>query len=121
MVSVSYSDVHNVMNLTLKAISAANTENLIDYAIDMLDLHGDLSISNMTGTAGSKTVTLTQRERAAVLTVVRALYLSFYKNIDSANVAGVVITPQNVFDNPVVMRTIRECARLLKTRSFERT
>ena len=102
MVSVSYTDVHTPMNLTVNDISATNTEILMDVAIDSLNLEGDLSLDNMSGAAGSKTVTLTQRQRAAVLFTTRAIYYGWYKNIDTASVGGVVVIVHIYLRNPAI-------------------
>ena len=121
MVSVTYADVHNVLNLSTTELSAANTENLIDFAVDVLNLLGNVALDNMSGTAGSKTLTLTQIQRAGMLIAVRAVYYGFWKDIETASVGGMSISPENVFDNPEVMRTLRFAARQLQSRSFERT
>ena len=78
MVSVAYSDLHNVLNLSVGDISAAKTEALLDQAIDLLNLYANQTISNMAGAAGSKTVTLTSKQRGAVIEVAKAVYYRDY-------------------------------------------
>lgn len=118
MVSVTYSSFHSVMNLTIGDIPAVNTENLLDWAIDTINLYGNVSITNMAGVAGSKTVTLTSKQRGAVFLMAKFLYPSYRGPKDKVSVDGISI--QNVdplfipgFD--VVMKRI---SRLLQTRSI---
>jgi len=120
MVSVSYSDFNDVMNLA-DSPSATVQEKLIDVAIDTVNLVGNLSISNMSGTAGSKTVTLTQKERAAVLGLTRYIYYGWYRNINPQSAGDVGVTPANLMENPEAMRTVRLYASMLQSRSFTRT
>jgi hypothetical protein len=120
MVSVDYSDVHNAMNLSTGDITIVQTENLIDHVIDTMNLFGDLSIANMSGAAGSKTVTLTQRERACMLLIARVFYYSFYQSIEGAQVGEVAIGAADLMSNPQTMRTVRSAIRVLRTHSFLR-
>ena len=68
--------------------AATNTdlENLIDGAIDLLNVYllkYGKSIGNMTGTAGSKTVTVTSAEKGAIIMVACSLYSRDYKTSGS--------------------------------------
>lgn len=122
MPSVSYSDFQSVMNLDPDIdVSAANTENLLDYAIDLLNVYGNLSISNMSGAAGSKTVTLTSKQRGAVFMVARALYYSDYRSQIISSVGGVSITPMSITENPMWERFLSRAARQLAGTVIKRT
>lgn len=121
MVTVTYASLHSLLNLTTSNISAINTENLIDMAINMLNLYGDLSISAMSGSSGSKTVTLTSAEWAAVFLVCRALYYSGYKGPDSASIAGLSYSPADLLSNPNVMVEVKHAASQLRARTMLRT
>jgi len=120
MVSVSYTDIHNPMNLTTNDITAAETEALIDLAIDLLNLFSDAAMSNMSGVAGSKTVTLTAAQRGAVTLVTRDLYYSFFKDIETSTVGGVGVSPTDVLANPASVRLIRVAAKRLQGKYIER-
>jgi hypothetical protein len=109
------------MNLTVNDVTAANTENLLDLAIDTINLYGNQSISNMTGAAGSKTASLTQREKSAVFILARALYHSFYRDTEPTTVGGLSITPTEAYSNFNVQAVIKHVARQLTTRSILRT
>ena len=121
MVSVTYTTFHDLMNLTTTLISAADTEALIDQAIDMMNLYFGTSLSNMTGSAGSKTVTLAQEDKAAVMTITRTLYLTFYLPQQNASLGGVSSTPAEVFTNPNVQAMLKIIGRMRHNRVFERT
>jgi hypothetical protein len=125
MVSVAYTDFHNVMNLSTtgnNAITAVNTENLLDYAIDLLNIYSNSGISNMSGAAGSKTVTLTSAQRGAVFMVGRALYYSSYRNqVTVATPAGVGLAPVAILENPTFERLLYKAASMLVDYSIVRT
>jgi len=114
-------DLTTVMNLSLQDISKADTEAILDLAIDTLNLVGNLSIDNMSGTVGSKTATVTQKERAAILQVARIAYYAWFHNINPQTAGGVAVSPTNLMENSEAMRTVRLYASMLQTRSFERT
>lgn len=118
MVSVAYSDLHNVLNLTVSDITAVKTEALLDQAIDLLNLYANQSISNMAGSGGSKTVTLTSKQRGAVFEVAKAIYYRDYLSqvpITGEGVSAQVSTTQD----PVAVA--KEAGFNLITRSILRT
>lgn len=117
MIAVTYADLHNVLKLTTSDISAIDTEYIIDYAIDMLNLYANQSIARMAGTPGSKTLTLTSAQRGAVLMVARALYYEYRFNpIDTPG-----MRPLNPQDTPIVWDMIQAASKNLKDMAFERT
>lgn len=120
MVAVTYQSVHDLMNLSTSDITAIETEVLIDLAIDMMNLLADASITNMAGVAGAKTLTLTSRENAAVMIVTRALYYSFFKDIETSAVGGVSVSPTDVLANPTAVQLIKLAAKKLTPQYFER-
>jgi len=121
MVSVAYSDLQTVLNLTTNDISAANTETLIDWAIDLLNLYGNVSISNMSGVAGSKTVTLTSKQRGAVFFVARSIYYAGYMDPRPMSVGGESVLPIDLMMNPTFERMVKMAARQLTTFTITRT
>lgn len=118
MVSCTYATFHSPLNLSITDISAINTENLIDTAIRELDLllDEDNQIHTMTGTAGSKTVTLTDKQLGAVMRVFRPMYASLFKNAENKSSGISVVTDSSLGDllsNPVVLAAIHEAADML--------
>jgi len=118
MVSVAYSDLHNVLNLSVGDISAIKTEALLDQAIDLLNLYANQTLSNMAGTAGSKTVTLTSKQRAAVFEVAKAVYYKDFLSQVHLSGDGVSASVSSTLD-PVAVA--KEAGFLLVTRSMVRT
>jgi len=109
---VSATDWKNVMNLP--DLTSIDAEYILDLAIDCLNLYG-ANISNMAGdTPGSKTVTLTSKEKAAVFIVARAIYYGFYREVTTASVAGLAVGPADLMSNPQVLQIIREAAKRLE-------
>jgi hypothetical protein len=89
MVTYTYSTLQSLINIDTDDVTAANTENMIDQAIHLINLAGahvanDRSVSytditNLSGTAGSKTVTLTSAQAGAVTEVAKAVYYRDYR------------------------------------------
>lgn len=115
MVSVSATDLDAVMNLEGK-ITNANLENILDLAIDTLNLFG-AELSNMSGSEGSKTVTLTSKEKGAVFIAARAVKHGFYDSIGNAMIDGLSISVTDLASNTEVMNTIRQAAQRLQQKS----
>ena len=115
MASVKASDWKNVMNLTDKPTDT-QAEYILDLAIDTLNLFG-ATLSNMTGeTPGSKTVTLTSKQRGAVFHAARAIYYGFFKEIKVASTGGVTVSVTDLVSNPEVVKTIKEAAKRLEAK-----
>lgn len=83
MATLAYSDILEPYNWTIGDITAIRTENRIDDAIDWINLECGLSIENMTGTAGSKTATVSTFERP-VVKLLAMLYCAAYITSGSA-------------------------------------
>jgi len=115
LVSVTATDFINVMNIT---DSATNMEYVLDLAIDTLNLYGATTIANMSGTAGSKTVSLTSKQKGGVFLVARDIYYGVFKGIENITVAGLAVTISDVLGNPTIARTIETVARRLTTVDF---
>lgn len=111
MPNVTASTVETLLNLDGQ-IANETIEAWIDQAIDMLNLEG-ADLPNMSGTAGSKTVGLESMERAAVNSVVRIVYYSFYKDIQPATVSGLTLGTTDLLSNPAVAQTVKDMARRL--------
>ena len=75
MVSVTYTTLTHLVNDT--SIAPATAEEIIDQAINILNTYG-CSLSNMTGVAGAKTLTVTSAEAGAVIAVAVEIYSQYY-------------------------------------------
>lgn len=69
---------------TTADLTAVNTEYVIDNAIDFVELEAGVTIGDMTGVAGSKTVTLTGPQNA-VLSLLVSLMLREVKKTTLTN------------------------------------
>jgi len=58
---------------TTTDMTAVNTEYVIDNAIDFVNLTAEVNIPQLSGTAGTKTVTLTREQNAAVRLLVTCM------------------------------------------------
>lgn len=99
MASVSASDFKNVMNITT---SSEHVEYVLDLAIDALNIFG-ATLSNMSGAAGSKTVSLTSSQRGGVFMVAREVYEKFYKDSGSSSVAGMSVTVSDILNDADIL------------------
>ena len=111
MVSVTASLVKDILNAS--GITDTKMEYLIDLAIGKICLHSGEDMATMSGTAGSKTVSLTNQQYGAVMEALRAIYYSFYKGVESSTVGGLVVSTPDLQSNPAVQATIRKAARRL--------
>jgi hypothetical protein len=87
MATLTGADFITIMNLSDDtSFDAETAEEILDAAINKLNRYlyrYGLEISNLTGTAGSKTLTLEGREKDAVLTIASLIYLKNYKTSGS--------------------------------------
>ena len=110
MATITASTLNSLLG---QEIDAATLEIIIDAAIDIINLYGIVDLPNMTGTAGSKSVSLESREAGAVKLVARAVYHAFYKGIDTMATGGVTVSAYDMLGNPTVMNTVETVARRL--------
>lgn len=61
------------------SITATKAEIIIDQSIDLLNTYG-VGLSNLTGSAGSKTGSYTSAQAGAIMTMTRETYATLYKN-----------------------------------------
>lgn len=98
------------------SISDANVENIFDLAANTYNIFG-CDVTNMAGTAGSKTVTYTSAEKGAVYQGARIIYASFYKNPanhPNANAGATSVTSTDLQSNSVIWTMLKEIAEALK-------
>jgi len=116
MASVTAQNFIDVMNIS---DSTTNMEYVLDLAIDTLNLYGATTINNMVGSAGSKTVTLTSKQRGGVFHLARIIYRDFYKEAGkTTSIGGLTVTAIELLANPTVESAIEKIARRLSTVDF---
>jgi hypothetical protein len=115
MATITYSTLTDLLDLSVPTdITAANAEKIIDQAIDLLNLYGNLDLPNMSGTAGAKSVSVESRQRGAILSVARAVYYGFYKGLETASAGPVNVSSPDLMSNQSVLASVKEEAELLK-------
>ena len=84
MVSLTYA---NLQTLTYDTtITAATCEEIIDHAVDKINGYiGDDLLPNMTGTAGSKTLSVSSREAGFIKSLAVAIYKNDYRSMGAQN------------------------------------
>jgi len=111
MVSVTATLVKAILNAS--GITDTKMEYLIDLAIGEISLHSGEDLPTMSGTAGSKTVSLTNQQYGAVMEALRAIYYSFYKGVETTGVGGMTVSTPDLQSNPMVQAAIVRAARRL--------
>jgi len=122
MASYTYSSFHSPLGLTIANIPAINTENLVNTVIGCLKVFG-ADIPIMTGTAGSKTVTLSDKQFGGVMLIFRPAYASFYKNAANKNTGGIGalnVSTTDLMSNPAILTLIKDVALQLKESDWSR-
>jgi hypothetical protein len=106
MASITYSTFTTLYGIDTSAsdFSAAEIESIMDHAIDMLNLQGRdrFTIKNMSGSAGSKTVTLKSHQSGAVLHVAWMIYKG--RNPETASIGALSYVPSSVLVNPTAVK-----------------
>ncbi len=100
-------------------ITAAVAESVINQAVNMLNVFG-CGLSNMSGSDGTKTLAATSQQEGAIITVALIVYRTFYKGGHSGSIGSVSMNNSDLLANPVILETVKVCARELKTRRFTR-
>jgi hypothetical protein len=111
MVTVSASTFQELFNEA--NFKEEHAEQIMDLAIDLINLYSNADLPNMTGTAGSKSVSLESKEKGAVLLVARAIYYGFYTKPQSTAISGQSLSPADVMGNQAVIDSVKEAARQL--------
>lgn len=97
MVDITYSTLHTLLHLSTE-VTAATTEAIIDQAINLLNLHSNVTIANMSGVAGSKTVSVTSKQAGAIMEVAKAIYYRSYLSQLSSATGGMTGSPAGIDD-----------------------
>jgi len=104
------------------AYSDENTERLFDAAANTYNIFG-CEVPEMTGTAGSKTVTYTSPQKGAVFQGARIIYASFVKNAannQTASIGGVSVSVADLMSNSTIWGMLKDIAMELKKAKSER-
>src|SRR3990170_2309498 len=115
MADVTADIMQSQLNITGESPSNTEMEYIIDTSIDVLNIfHAD--IPNMTGSTGSKTVSLESAQAGAVKIVTRIIYYGFWKGITTTQGPGGLgsITIPDIMSNPTIWGAIKEIARELR-------
>lgn len=106
------------------SLTATRAEYILDKAIELLVLYGEnINIPNMQGTAGSKTLSVSQKKKAAIEFAARAIYASYEKNAANATptVSALSLASNgDLMSNPTVLAAIKEAAHLLREKDWEK-
>jgi len=117
--SVSYNAASFTSVLNVADFDAETMENLVNVAINVLNMFGADTIPNMDGGgAGTKTVTLTSKQAGAVFLTVRQIYDGFWKPRGTTVIQGQSITIADVLANPTIVATIEKIASRLSEVAF---
>lgn len=115
MTTITASDLDSLLNLDGE-VDDDILEAMIDAAIDRLNLYGT-DLPNLTGTAGSKTVSVTSAERGAILQVASAVY-SVSKSTGSTStsrgIGGLNISESSSQGNRMLEDMVKDAAARLK-------
>lgn len=96
MASVSAQDFINVMDIS---DTTTKIEYVLNLAIDCLNIFG-AELSNMSGDAGSKSVTLTSKQRGGVFIIGREIYKKFFKDAGtSASLSPMAVSVGDILND----------------------
>ena len=113
MVTITASDLDTLLNLD-SDVPDATLEAIIDLAVDKLNLYlKGKELSNMAGTAGSKTLSVESRERGAIIPVAIAIYNRDYKLSGSESTStslGPMSTASSISGNVTSVEALAEKA-----------
>ena len=97
-------------------VTVTQGEIVTDQSIDMINGHLEegKTLSNMSGAAGSKTLSASSRERGIIMMVAKLVYQSFFKQWgSSAQLGSAGSTTSDPLSNSAVLAAVKEAAELL--------
>ena len=102
--------------------SAATWESVIDSAVNAINSRANANLPNMTGTAGSKTLSVTSKQAGSIEFVVRVIYATYLKNAgnQTVGVGGLSLQVTDLMSSPAVLRAVDEAAARLDEKEWER-
>ena len=92
MVTITAQNILDENNYTITDISLVNAESLIDNAINYVNLRAGLSMSAMSGTAGSKTASLTGNQSVIVKLLSTLMVRAYVDRGPNTTVGGLSVT-----------------------------
>ena len=114
MPTITGADFKLLINDT--SISDTNAEIQLDQAISSLNIFlGDNTISNLGGAAGSKTLSVSSKQKGAVQLVAQAIYNNVYKGIENVGVGGLTVTTFNFVNTSNFINYVAAIAEKLNT------
>lgn len=121
MVAITAQQILDENNYDEAQISKTNLEYLIDNCINWVNLVAGQSMSNMSGTAGSKTVTVTSNQSAVLKFLIPLIVKAYLDRGPNASVATVSVGVIAVDPQTGQFRPMYKLAlQMLRRRSFER-
>ncbi len=92
------------------AVSNQSVEDLADATIDIMNSLG-ADIPNMSGSAGTKTLSVDSKQRGKFWLGIRATYNSL-KDLTSKSVGDISFQPADLLSNDIVMQQLTKAANL---------
>ena len=101
--------------------SYTNVEYLIDDVIDYINLETGSSISNLAGVAGSKTVTVTGAQNAAIKLLMPVMLKETKYKISTSGSLGQLSSSESIgAQDPLFRDLLKNALNRLRTRGMER-
>ena len=124
-VTLTYASLTTLVNDTALAAIPATAEAIIDQGINELNANG-LALANLSGTSGSKTLTVASQYGGAILAVSVEIYTQYYKNAgassSSFSIGGISESESNSSGGSGAIHAVaKQLAYQLTNRSFVRT
>lgn len=117
---ITYQSLLTLVKKTTTTLPAADAEAIINQAINLLNTYG-ADLPNMSGSVGSKMVSLQSSEEGAVLTVACDIYFSYYKDVDgNLSVEDYSVSTQNIMGNPQIIEKVKDLASRLRDTGWSR-
>jgi hypothetical protein len=120
-VTVTYATFTSLygVNTSASDFDAEEIEAIIDHAINMLNLQGRdrFTVKNMSGSAGSKSVSLKGYQSGAVMHVAWLIYKG--RDPETASIGSLSYVPSSVLTNPTALQTFYNYVESLA--AFEET
>jgi len=118
MPAVTAAEFNSLMDLSTADLPLATGEDIINLAIQCIDNLGGLEISTLSGSAGSKTLSVSDSERAAIMYGARAIYYGFYRGVSTLSMGGISLTVPMVLENSEVRSMLQTLANNLKEQDW---
>lgn len=116
---IGNADLASLMNLNVGTgtgydITAVQLENIIDTAIDTLNIY-NAGISNLQGSAGTKSGSYTSKQWGCIKNVARAVYYSFFKDLDVTHLESMQVTTNDLLKDAAVLQMVKDMAEQLRS------